>query len=134
MNNVLLSHVKVYEAADFYDIPTLKLVVAREFGIELQKFDQHVFLAAIDAVYNSNIPPTDRTLHDLVLTAITANTSKLLKPGGSTEDVHSQFMDLMDRVLELGKDLTLRISAYVIEPRPELVGKCQCGSVWGMPL
>ncbi|TID19572.1 hypothetical protein E2P81_ATG06739 [Venturia nashicola] len=99
--DILVSHVKVYEAASFYDIPILQTMVVREFEKHLLG-ECDSLPKAIEAIYN-DIPSFDRKLRDLALDAIVKNSGPLL---GTSEEGATELSKMMDDLPQLGKDLT----------------------------
>lgn len=102
--DILVSHVKVYEAASFYGIPALQKLVVKEFEHHLHmRYDS--LPKAIEAIYN-DIPSFDRTLQDLALDSIVKNSGTLL---GTSEEEATELSKMMDDLPQLGKDLTYHL-------------------------
>lgn len=110
--DILVSHVNVYEAASFYDIPPLQTLVAEEFKKHLH-VEQDSLPKAVGAIYN-DIPYLDRTLRDLALDAIVKYSGTLL---GSSEEEATELSKIMDDLPQLGKDFTYRLLSEMVKVR-----------------
>ncbi|QDS69893.1 hypothetical protein FKW77_000815 [Venturia effusa] len=106
--DILSSHVNVYVAADFYDIPILNMLAAKEFSDCLSRLSVSSnfidFVNATEAIFN-NVPSPDRVLREHVLEFVEHRLRKLLVDG---EAKITAFTELMDRVPELAKELVVR--------------------------
>lgn len=96
---ILVSHVNMYVAADFYDTPVLKMLAAKEFKACLSYTSP--FLNAIETVFN-NVPSIDCILRDHVLDFVMEHARQLLLVDGNAKS--TAFTELMDRVPELGRE------------------------------
>ncbi|KAE9970725.1 hypothetical protein EG328_006094 [Venturia inaequalis] len=113
----LLVHVRLYIAADFYDIPKLKEVAATRFQYSLNdsSLTGNEFPSAVEDIYN-NIPSSDRVLRDIALQFIMDNDSACLEtlPDNSGLTI----TDVMVKVPDLGKELAMRVLAELNRLKP----------------
>lgn len=102
----LLSHVKVYIAADFYDIPTLKIIAAAKFEEALVfRLDDPQFPEAVEAIY-TEVPSSDRVLRDItVRVLIMVHRNELLDSDCDTANV--ALRSAMEQIPEFGKDVAM---------------------------
>lgn len=75
----MLFNIKVYTAADKYDIPPLKSCARKKFDKVVDTcWDMDDFAHAITLIYSST-PPTDRGLRDIVVDVAHEHLKELLK-------------------------------------------------------
>ncbi|QDS69843.1 hypothetical protein FKW77_000179 [Venturia effusa] len=118
--NKLLSHANVYIAADFYDVPKLKELATTRFQAALAL--GHVSSTpedlpkALESTY-TDIPSSDRALRDAALSFIVDNISVCLR---TSETSGLTIIDVMTKVLEFGRDLTMRMVNELEKLQPEM--------------
>jgi hypothetical protein len=133
--NNLVTDVNAYVAADFYVVPFLKTLVAAKFKDHLTSlWNSDNFPVAVETIYTETVS-TDRALRDLVLDTIIKHASVLLGP--SISCTSTALTSVMDRVAELGKDLSIRMLSEVsAQDRWSGFRKVQCQQcqhIWADP-
>lgn len=130
--NCLLTDVKLYVAADFYVIATLKTVAATSFEKHLTgglwKTDS--FPKALEIIYNDT-PSSDRKLRDAALTVLMEHAAELIKFGSN---VPTDLSMVIEKLPELSKDIAVQSLSEVEKLKSRLSGKddeinvkCYCG-------
>jgi hypothetical protein len=97
----LVCNAKVYEAAEFYVIPSLiKLAVAKFEVAATRQWSSYQFLKVVDYIYDSTLSSYEQ-LRAIVIQIAVTNQKELLEDEGFTE--------LLSNYAELGKDFTIRL-------------------------
>ncbi|TID19636.1 hypothetical protein E6O75_ATG06974 [Venturia nashicola] len=113
----LLLHLRLYIAADFYNVPKLKEVAATRFQHSLNgvSLTGNEISKAVEEIY-TNIPSCDHVLRDMVLKVILDNISACLNTAPNNSSL--TIAEIMAKLPEFGKDLTMRMSAELDRLRP----------------
>lgn len=130
-----LTYVKLYAAADFYDIEALKWVAAASFEDNLVNdlWESDLFVQAVETIYSETV---GYELRNIALDAIVEHATEFLK--SETKDVETPFSMLMKSSPEFAEDIAMRLLFEVesLKPKPNNLARrfgeaSRCGHCGG---